>query len=213
MEKAADCSQIFHIYLFKGDRRLTKIKTNYLRSEFSEKMFWVFSLWDTHSAVSSPPPAADITLLDDIISQRRALHASIRHFLWRRGAAVCLMFTGWISTRHLMLRAALTPAAHTERPYWKIHMSLLRRNMRAASRTREQPRDESECVSSLIFQLMSPDEENKRSCRSEDENVSECFCHEFRLSGRRRFLLTTELIVNLSVSVRTTWFIPKQGFH
>lgn len=121
-----------------------------------------------------------------------------------------------------MLRAALTPAAHMERPYWKIHMSQLRRNTRAASRTRDEARDESECVSSLIFQLMSPDEGNKRWCRSagEDENVSECLfapssdCQAGRphrlQTHRRRLLLITEPAVNLSLSVRTTWFIPQQ---
>lgn len=124
-----------------------------------------------HSAVSLPRPVDDITLLDDIINQRRALRASIRHFLWRRGAAVCFTLQRWISTCHLMPHAALTPAAHMERPYWKIHMSQLRRNTRAASRTRDEPRDESECVSSLIFQLMSPDEGKKRWCRSAGEDV------------------------------------------
>lgn len=181
-------------------------------------MSWVFFKWDTHSAVSLPRPVDDITPWWHHKSETSSAS-------FDDGATVCFTLQSWISTRHLMLRAALTPAAHMERPYWKIHMSQLRRNTRAASRTRDEARDESECVSSLIFQLMSPDEGNKRWCRSagEDENVSECLfapssdCQAGRphrlQTHRRRFLLITEPAVNLSLSFRTTSFIPKRGFH
>lgn len=91
----------------------------------------------------TPNPTADEIGQDSLLSTDAVF------FVWYR------LIKGWIFTCNFMLSAALTPAAHMERPYWKLHMLCCRepRALSVEHETRDEPKDES--GSSVFSSLVS----------------------------------------------------------